>query len=184
MATAKKEIRGRRLNRSHAGKRLRGAVRDDTAQRIQAVQREQRVIDLRKAGLTFEAIARAVGYTNKGAAQKAFTRAMETHREETAEAAADLRAIQLERYEHIISQLWPFCQVRPAIGVAGTTAYIPPQPPDPKYISRLLQAMAQKEELLGMQPPRGHQAPEDATEVARKIRLALEEMDTKFPKAK
>ncbi len=65
--------------------------------------RDARVLELRRAGATFEAIAEQVGLAGKSAAHAAFTRALAT-----APAAADdeTRAGELDHLDRLTTAVW------------------------------------------------------------------------------
>jgi len=68
--------------------------------------RDARVLELRRAGATFDAIARTVGLSNRGAAKKAFDRALaatggpELDREKAREQEVD-------RIDRLLTVWWP-----------------------------------------------------------------------------
>lgn len=75
------------------------------AQVIEALRREQAVLDLRIAGKTYREIAPLVGYTDPSAARQAFVRAKERLLDQTRETAEEYRALLLERYEADLSAI-------------------------------------------------------------------------------
>lgn len=83
-------------------RRDRNAARRDAA-RI----KEQRALDLRLAGATFQQIAEALGYANRSSARRAFERALEAEIRIGAEARETLRAEQAARLERLLRSAWP-----------------------------------------------------------------------------
>lgn len=70
---------------------------------VASVDREVQVLELAKAGYTFQRIAKSVGYANSGSAYKAFQRALQ----KTIQPVADeYRALHLARHEHVIKANW------------------------------------------------------------------------------
>ena len=68
-------------------------------------QRELEVLELRLGGCTFAEIARTVGYSNAGGAQKAFNRAMA--REGAPQTSQQERVLEIARLEALWSAIWP-----------------------------------------------------------------------------
>jgi hypothetical protein len=64
---------------------------------LRAVRRERRVVELRRRGWTFAAIADEVGYSNAGGAKKAFDRGMDRGRREPAELHRLLELMRLDQ---------------------------------------------------------------------------------------
>jgi len=63
-----------------------------------ARDREAQALELRKAGASFPAIGQALGISDEGA-RKAVSRALARIAQQTDEAAAELRALELERLD-------------------------------------------------------------------------------------
>lgn len=74
--------------------------------RVRARELDLQVLELRKAGGTFEQIGRQLGKSH-GAVHKAFLRAMAAHREELQQSVAEARAIEVARLDHMLLKLWP-----------------------------------------------------------------------------
>jgi len=67
-------------------------------------RKEQQVLELRRAGVTFDAIAEQVGYANRGSARKAYQRALAR-----AAATVDLdeaRQLEVDRLDRLQVGLW------------------------------------------------------------------------------
>lgn len=85
--------------------------------RIEAQQKARLALEGRKAGLSYEAIAERVGYADASGARKAVVRAFG---QVIQEPASDLKALQIERINHMLVALWPKAQAgdERAIGTA------------------------------------------------------------------
>lgn len=76
------------------------------ARTSKAALRERQALELRMAGLTFDEIAKRVGYANKGSAKKAYDRAV------SGAGLGDLtddewRDLELHRLERAHAAIWP-----------------------------------------------------------------------------
>lgn len=76
-------------------------VRTDTAR-----VRDQRAVELRLGGATYDAIALQLGYTHRSAARKAVQRAIEREYEATTESREQLRQQMHARYERLVLGSW------------------------------------------------------------------------------
>ena len=72
--------------------------------RIDAQEKRARALELRKAGATYDQIAKQVGYSNRGNAQRAVQTAL---KEITAEPAREVLTLELERLDGMLLSLWP-----------------------------------------------------------------------------
>jgi hypothetical protein len=76
---------------------------DSLTRRLSALDRQRSALELRKAGATFEAIARQLGYASGSGAQKAVRAALKI----TLRApAAELRDLECERLDALLLGLW------------------------------------------------------------------------------
>lgn len=73
------------------------------SRRLQAQERVNRALELRKAGATFQAIAEQCGYKNAQRAHQAVTKAI---RDLPREAAEDVRQIEVERLDRLMLGAW------------------------------------------------------------------------------
>lgn len=71
--------------------------------KIEARGKEAMVIKLKMAGLSFDEIAAQLGYCNRGAAYKAFARAMENTIQEPAD---EYRTLTKDRLERLLQSSW------------------------------------------------------------------------------
>lgn len=65
--------------------------------------RERQALELRRAGLTFDAIADQLGYNDRGAAHKAFKRALARTLQQP---AAEVRDLEIDRLDKLQVQVW------------------------------------------------------------------------------
>jgi hypothetical protein len=72
--------------------------------RLSAHDRQLRALTLRKGGASYDEIAAELGYSNRGGAYKAVSSAL---RETLREPADDVRALELDRLDHMMSAVWP-----------------------------------------------------------------------------
>lgn len=82
-------------------KRANGA---GSTKKVTAAEKRARAVELRKAGATFEEIATAIPYANKGTAYKAVEQAL---REAVREPAQQLIELEVQRLDLMLRALWP-----------------------------------------------------------------------------
>src|SRR3990172_8486749 len=100
----------------------------------EAAQKRRRALELRMAGNIYEDIAQAVGYKSRSAAKNAIKSAL---RAIDREPAADVKALELERLDKILTALW---------GLVGTG--------DVQAIDRVIRVMHQRAQYLGLYAPK------------------------------
>jgi hypothetical protein len=112
--------------------------------------REAEALKLRRSGHTYDEIATAVGFANRGAAHKAVHRALQATIQGPAD---DLRAMELERLEEAFRTVWPL-------------AIDPTNVDQLKAMDTTLKVMERIDRLTGIDPPpdrgrrrRGPEAP-------------------------
>lgn len=71
--------------------------------RIESAQRRAKALDLRKAGASYELIARECGYKNRSRAHEAVNRAL---RALTQDRAAEVLNLELERLDRLLFGIW------------------------------------------------------------------------------
>jgi hypothetical protein len=76
-----------------------------TPAKIAATERQQRAIELKRAGATYQQIANALGYRNRSSAADAVTRALRAT--VTKETANEDRQIELARLDSMWMAIWP-----------------------------------------------------------------------------
>ena len=99
----------------------------------EAAQKRRRALELRMAGNIYEDIAQAVGYKSRSAAKNAIKSAL---RAIDREPAADVKALELERLDKILTALW---------GLVGKG--------DVQAIDRVIRVMHQRAQYLGLYAP-------------------------------
>jgi hypothetical protein len=83
----------------------RGCVERVTPAKIVAAERQQKALEMKRTGATYQQIAYALGYRNRSSAADAVTRAMrDTVSKETAN---ELRLLELARLDSMWMVLWP-----------------------------------------------------------------------------
>jgi len=102
------------------------------AAKEQAAVRQLKALDLRKAGLTYQAIGDRLGISRQ-AAHKLVKAAVDAVKADSAESASDLIAIESQRLDHMQVALW-------SSAMKG----------DPKSIDRILRIMERRARLLGL----------------------------------
>lgn len=104
-------VRGAQIRRAAMRKRPPAILNQqrggNVTRRIQAMEKQRRALEMRKAGATYHAIAQAVGYGDASAARKAIERAIA---DVIQEPAQEVRTIQIERLNHMLLTLWPKVQ--------------------------------------------------------------------------
>ena len=98
--------------------------------RIVGAERRAQALELRKAGASYEQIARQVGYSNRGNAYRAVMLGLA---EVTQEPALEVQKLELERLDAMLLGLWP--QARRGEGAA---------------VDRVLRIMERRAKLLGL----------------------------------
>lgn len=71
----------------------------------EVLEREGRVVELKNQGLSFDAIAVELGYSNRGAANKAYWRALERFPAEKVEETREIENLKLDEKEAIADDL-------------------------------------------------------------------------------
>lgn len=128
------------------------AAGKEVARLIDARERERQVLELRRDGLTFDAIARRLGYSDPSGAYHAFQRALARITEEPAQ---EVRRLELERLD------WMFECLRDAIAKGRGYA-----------IEKGIMIMDRRARLLGLDAPTKHQVTVSDTLVAEIESLA------------
>lgn len=101
--------------------------------RIEAVEKQKKALDLRKAGATYGAIAKQLGYANDSGAEHAVKAALKA----TVQDAADsVRELELERLDALLLNMWSQVQK----GNQGA-------------VDRVLRIMERRAKLLGLDAP-------------------------------
>lgn len=130
------------------------AAGKEIARLIDARERERQVLELRRDGLTFDAIARRLGYSDPSGAYRAFQRAMKATIQQPAD---EFRRLQLERLDY-----WLEC-LKPALEAGRGYA-----------IEKALMIEDRRARLLGLDAPTKHQVTVSDTMTAEIEALAAE----------
>ncbi len=125
-----------------------------TPNRIALAEREREALELRKAGKTFDEIARALGYSERGGAAKAVSRALAATIQEPAD---ELRRLEVARLDALWSALWP-------LATDGQLA----------AVDRCLAVQSRRARLLGLDAPPRHAIDVITTEAFEKAFARLE----------
>lgn len=110
------------------------------AQRAATAERRAKAVAMRLAGLDFQTIADRLGYSDRAAAHKDITRAMEANVQEMHRNADVLRQEELDRLNRLQAGLWP-------AAAAG----------DPKAVQAVLGIIDRRCKLLGLDAPIRHE---------------------------
>ena len=73
--------------------------------KMKAREREERSLNLRKSGATYDSIGRSLGITTDGA-YKATIRALRRLNEKIIEGADELRRLEVERLDKMLAAIW------------------------------------------------------------------------------
>lgn len=119
-------------------------------QRIDLTEKERDVLELRKAGWSFDRIAERLGYASKSGAWKAYDRALTATLQEPAD---ELRHLELERIDTLFGAMYEIAVTK------GST----------RHAEMALRAMERRAKLLGLDAPERrvlNVVTEDAVDVA------------------
>jgi len=75
-------------------------------QKVQAREKEQKALKLRKSGLTYKQIANQIGYADESGARKAVKRVLDRVRDELLEQGAEYLALQRSRLMQLMMTYW------------------------------------------------------------------------------
>lgn len=117
-----------------SGKRKRSVT---TPEVIARAERDQRAVDMRRAGVSWDAIARALGYASSGHAHDSFMTYM---REYPRESIDDARQVELDRLDQLQAAIWQQC-----LASGSTNQHW--------AIDRMLKISDQRARLLGLNAP-------------------------------
>jgi hypothetical protein len=103
----------------------------------ETIEKERRALGLRRAGITYDEIARQIGYSNASGARKAVMRALRRTLQDDADATRQLEAERLDRLQ---AGVWS--------AAAGG---------DVQALDRVLKIMDRRAKLLGLDVPAKHE---------------------------
>lgn len=98
---------------------------------LSAIEKQLEALEMRKAGLPYQKIANALGYSNHSGARKAVIAAMKKTLREPAE---EVRELEIARLDDLINAIWHFRA-------------------KPEYLDRILKIMERRSKLLGLDAP-------------------------------
>lgn len=127
----------------------------------EVIDKERRVIELRRAGLTFDVIAQEVGYSNASGAHHAYTRAL---KKTLVSAGADeMRETELDRLDRLQRFAWPQAS-------QGNL----------RAIETILRIMGRRAKLLGLDAPLKAEVTtyEGGTEIDREVQRLVALLDS------
>lgn len=103
------------------------------AQRAKTAERRAQAIQLRLSGVDWQTIADRLGYSDRAAACKDVSRALETNQKAAEKAGEDYRVLELARLDRLQAALW-------AQALHG----------DHKAVDTLLRLMQRRAKMLGL----------------------------------
>jgi hypothetical protein len=123
---------------------------------IDAFDKRKAALELRRIGMAFEDIAKAVGYASRGAAHVAYRQAMKESLRES--GSEEQRQIEVERLDRLQQELWPLAMHRTVTkrDKAGRFESVE-VPPNVKAVGHILHIIRTRAELLGLFAPVKHQ---------------------------
>ena len=131
-------------------------------QQAENAEKQRQALELRKAGATFEQIARQLGYANAGGAYKIVQAAL---RDTVQQPADEVRQLELERLDAMLRALWP-------AAIQGKWL----------AVDRCLLIMDRRARLLGLDAPtRRIVEVIDDTTIDREIQRLLEQLAQNDP---
>jgi|TARA_Y100000593_G_C4279956_1_gene322230 hypothetical protein len=113
---------------------------------VKAKDREKQVLELRRAGFSYEVIGKQVGMSRAGA-YKCVKRHMDKIDNECTDLADDVRQLELQRLDEITSTIWPYV-------IQGQT----------QYIDRILKVMDRRAKYLGIDAPEKQEVRQEVIE--------------------
>lgn len=122
---------------------------------ITAAERQVQALALRKAGVSYEQIASALGYASGSGAYQAVHRAL---RKMLKEPAEEVRDLEVARLDEMLRALWPGVQ-------AG----------EPKKVLAALRVMERRAKLLGLDAPAKIDVRHMIEELAREFDMTPEQ---------
>lgn len=116
---------------------------------ISALDKQKKALELRKAGVSYESIASVLGYKSASGAHRAVGAALKKTLQEPAD---DLRNLELERLDKLLSGLWS--------RASGGNEYA---------VDRILKIMERRARLLGLDAP----TKQDITSKGEQVNVVL-----------
>lgn len=124
------------------------------------IDKERRVLELRRAGLTFDMIASEVGYSNASGAYHAFTRALK--RTLVNAGSEEMREVELDRLDRLQRMAWP-------LAIQGNL----------RAIDSILKIMSRRARLLGLDAPIKQEITmfEGGTDIDREVQRLIAQLE-------
>jgi hypothetical protein len=130
-----------------------------SARIAQAREREQKAMELRKAGKSYSAIASALSVSD-AAAYKMVKRCLARLERISADDAAEMRRLETERIDAMLAAYWESAVGREASTAKETlpdgtelTTTVEAVPPDPEAAALVLKLQARRASLWGLDAP-------------------------------
>lgn len=152
----------------------RSNTRKGATDRAIAAERRVQALELRKAGLTYDQIAERIGIS-RSQAHGYVTKALNALDAKAAETAEQLRRLEVERIDKMLSGLW--------LRAVGTRDV----PSDPLVVDRVVKLMERRARLLGLDAPAKAQVElaleSEVNDIARRLAQVLtpEQLEAVFP---
>ena len=144
----KKAAKAKATGKRKAGQRV--GESSTSPRRLRAMEKQLAALELRKTGMTFEAIAKTLGYQSRASAFKAVMTAI---KELKREPAQELVELELARLDAMLAGLWP----------SATTG-------DARSVDSLLRLSERRARLLGLDE---HRPVDEEDSLSREIRIAI-----------
>lgn len=120
---------------------------ENRAEEVALAEKEAQAINLRRAGATYEDIARQVGYSDPSGAYRAVQRVL---RRTIQEPADDLRTLEGQRLERLMMAVWPLALGREIRTADGKVTR---EDPNLKAVEAARKIIADRRTLFGLDSP-------------------------------
>lgn len=121
---------------------------------LSAMKKQLEALEMRKAGLPYQKIADALGYSNHSGARKAVIAAM---KKTLREPADEVREMEILRLDDLINAIWHLRS-------------------KPEYLDRILKIMERRAKLLGLDAP----SKQDITSAGEKLVIQVQYEDKPY----
>lgn len=138
------------------------ARQKNTAARIQAEERRRVAVELRKAGASFEEIARSLGI-KKQSAHALVVKALEEIRARTTEQVEHLRVLETARLDTLLKGLWPSASKG-----------------NPQAVEKAIKIMERRARMLGIDAPTKVAPTDPGGENPYQPKMSDEELDERI----
>lgn len=117
------------------------------AEEVALAEKEAQAINLRRAGASYEDIARQLGYADPSGAYRAVQRVL---RRTIQEPADDLRTLEGQRIERLLMAVWPLALGREVRQADGSMKR---EDPSLKAVEQARKLIADRRQLFGLDSP-------------------------------